>query len=631
MNSAEWLETDGLGGFAMGNNELIPERRYHALLASSQQNSLARQVLVLGVETYLQSANQSFGLSGLRYKGGVIHPKISLSDYDVKFSHNPCPRWIYNIPSIGKIEFSILMLRGENCTILKWQTDSSRMDLSLKVRPFLVCRDIHHLRKESGVVIGHENIETKGVFWAPFESSPGVMGLSSGQYQSAPFWYRDIYLCEESARGYDYLEDAYSPGEFIMPLTSTGATLAFSNENKTPPADINAIREQELTRRSKLSQIERGAEHYLIKRGEHSSVIAGYPWFNEWGRDTFVSLRGLAFPFGRLAHAERVLASWGSEIRNGIVPNYFDEKTSAPFFNSVDSSLWFIITAFELIKAAQVSSHTISTLKSINKAIELIIKAFINGTDYGIGMDSDFLLKAGKSGVQLTWMDAKIGDNVVTQRLGKPVEVQALWINALRSAAFLLEDSSLATVADKAQQRFGSKFWSEKLGYYFDVIDCEGRLGETDASLRPNQIFALGGLPWRIVEDQNKIKKVLKAVEESLLTPYGLRTIAPEDPRYSGIYEGSQAKRDLSYHQGSAWPWLLGAFVDAWLFSKGFTTEAKLEAKARFLNPLWDVFKNTGLAPELTDGDAPNRLRGCPFQAWTLGEIIRISEACDRK
>jgi len=629
VNSFEWLETDGLGGFAMGNSELIPERKYHALLSSAKSNSVGRETLVLGVEVYLQTATELIPIQGFRYKGGVVHPNPSFFDSDVQFTSTPCPSWIYHLPAIGKVEFSILMLRGESCTILNWKTESTRMDLKLKVRPFLVCRDLHALRRESKVREASEKKLQNGIQWTPFEASAGVIAVASGEYRSEPYWYRDIYFCEEESRGYENLEDAYSPGEFILPFANSGATLALSSETDYSLSDIGSKRESELKRRATLKILNRASEHYLIKKTGHSSLVAGYPWFDEWGRDTFIALRGLILPFKRFSQAEEIIYFWSSKIKNGLIPNYFDEGSGQPFYNSVDASLWFVISAFEFLKAARLESFIVTQEASIIRGIKSIVQSFIDGTVYGIKMDADFLLNAGDEGVQLTWMDAKIGDRVITPRRGKPVEVQALWINSLRAASQLLKDVALESMADEAQRNFNLKFWSEKLGYFFDVIDCKGQKEQIDTSLRPNQLFALGGLPFRIVEDSTKVIQVLRVIESTLLTPHGLRTLSPKDARYEGTYKGDQSQRDLAYHQGSVWPWLIGAFVDAWLYSRGYSAESKYEAKRRFVDSLLRTVMESGMAPELCDGNPPFTHRGCPFQAWSLGEIIRSSEACE--
>jgi predicted glycogen debranching enzyme len=376
-----------------------------------------------------------------------------------------------------------------------------------------------------------------------------------------------------------------------------------------------------------------------VTRGAGRTLLAGFPWFTDWGRDTFISMRGLVLAAGDLATGSSMLRAWADTVSDGMLPNRFPDSGGQPEYNAVDASLWFIVAAHEFI--------TISATKgegcppALRHACEAILRGYAQGTRYRIGMAADGLLAAGVPGLQLTWMDAKTGDHVVTPRIGKPVEIQALWINALKIGG-LHWSETWAQMAGTAQAAFAARFINPD-GGLFDVVDVDHEPGKIDKSLRPNQIFAVGGLPFPLLTG-DAARDVVETVEGKLLTPLGLRTLSPDDPAYIGQYRGGPAQRDGAYHQGTAWPWLMGAFVDAWLAVRGRTDAgrtqpsvrgrtdaAKTEAAARFLPPLMAHLDEAGLGhvSEVVDGDAPHRPGGCPFQAWSLGELIRIRHMLD--
>jgi predicted glycogen debranching enzyme len=305
-----------------------------------------------------------------------------------------------------------------------------------------------------------------------------------------------------------------------------------------------------------------------------------------------------------------------------MLPNRFPDHGETPEFNSVDASLWYAIASHEFLQVAS-GTCTAEQISRIEAAIEAILDGYSNGTRFGIRLAESGLLACGVPGVQLTWMDAKVGDWVVTPRIGKPVEIQALWLNALWIGA--QRSPRWRALFERGRQTFRSRFWNEARHCLFDVIDCDHRQGHDDARLRPNQIFAVGGLPLCLL-DEEPARAVVEAVENSLLTPMGLRSLGPGEPGYCARYEGGVVRRDGSYHQGTVWPWLMGAFVEAWVRVRGNSPSAREEARNRFLPPLYDHLKEAGLGhlSEIADGDAPHRPRGCPFQAWSLGELLRL-------
>jgi predicted glycogen debranching enzyme len=334
-------------------------------------------------------------------------------------------------------------------------------------------------------------------------------------------------------------------------------------------------------------------------------------------------MRGLLIALGELDAAENILTAWAGSVSQGMMPNRFPDSGEAPEFNSVDASLWYVVAVHDFLTACAAAGREVSSEPILSRACLAILDGYEAGTRFGIRADTDGLLAAGAPGLQLTWMDAKVDDWVVTPRRGKPVEVQALWINALQIATtrWAARFSDLTALARK---NFATRF-RNPAGGLFDVVDVDHVPGTHDAALRPNQIFAVGGLPVPVLTGA-PARAIVDAVEIELLTPLGLRTLSPQDPSYVGQYAGGPRARDGAYHQGTAWPWLLGPFVDAWLAVRGRSDAAKAEARARFLPALEQHLTVAGLGhiSEVVDGDAPHRPGGCPFQAWSLGEYIRV-------
>ncbi|HYZ74249.1 MAG TPA: amylo-alpha-1,6-glucosidase [Chthoniobacterales bacterium] len=383
----------------------------------------------------------------------------------------------------------------------------------------------------------------------------------------------------------------------------------------------DSLRYKESSRRRQLSRPERlAADAYIVKRGNGRTIIAGYPWFGDWGRDAFISLRGLCLAGGRLADAQDILVQWSSAVSEGMLPNRFPDHGEAPEYNSVDASLWYIVAVHDYLEACEDQSQPVvpsdEDRQKLKDAVDAILTGYSRGTRFGIKADDDGLLSCEQPGIQLTWMDAKVGDRVVTPRVGKPVEVQALWLNALWiGSQFAPEWKALF---EQGRASFGHRFWNEAGGGLFDVIDCNQQPSATDPSIRPNQIFAVGGLPLQLIEGE-RASRLLRTVETNLLTPIGLRSLAVKEPAYVPRYEGGVRQRDGSYHQGTVWPWLIGPFVEAWLRVRGNSPEAR----ARFLPPLHEHFREGGLnhISEIADAESPYAPKGCPFQAWSMGNI----------
>ena len=622
MEPGEWLETDGRGGFASGGADGIRTRRYHALLLSATRPPTGRMALVNGIEAWARTGVGAGDapLSSQRYSPDVVYPDARASIAD--FVAAPWPRWTFRLPDGSAIEHDVLVVPcGE--TILRWRRVAGRGACALSVRPLLSGRDYHALHHENPVFDFAHAVVGDAVVWRPYPGVPSISAVTNGAYRAAPEWYRRFLYVAEQERGLDCIEDLASPGVFVWDLAMGDAVMRLragegqgrerrGAEQQAP----DAVLEAERMRRAGLPEMERAALAYVVARRGGRTVIAGYPWFADWGRDTFIAMRGLLLAMGRIAEAGEILHGWAGHLSEGMLPNRFPEGEETPEYNSVDASLWFVIAVHEYLEAA---GNDVAGA-GLRDAVRAILGGYTAGTRYGIAADADGLLRAGVPGMQLTWMDAKVGERVVTPRVGKPVEVQALWINALHIGAAW--DARFGTMERAARAAFAARFPDPVSSGLYDVVDCDGVAGAVDGRVRPNQIFAVGGLPFPLLSG-TAARLVVDLVERRLLTPLGLRTLAPDDPDYVGRYTGGPSQRDGAYHQGTAWPWLMGPFVEAWLRTGAGSCAM---AEARFVAPLRAHLQQAGLGhvSEVADGDAPHRPGGCPFQAWSLGELLRI-------
>ncbi|MFO7906538.1 MAG: amylo-alpha-1,6-glucosidase [Pirellulaceae bacterium] len=628
----EWLETNGLGGFSSGTVSGLRTRRYHALLLVATPTG--RFVLVNGFDAAVHTAEGTFPISSQLYSPGVRHPHDAIQP--ASFDLIPWPRWTYELPTGTRMEQELFIPRLSNMVVMAWHVVAGPRDVKLEMRPFISGRDYHGLVRENDVVCLDASIESHNVTWNPYPGVPATHVRSNARYVHAPDWYRNFLYTTERERGLDYVEDLVSPGVFKWSLSETPAVwLAEAETEKrtlltddvAPEERYHALREKEQRRRSRFADEVTGAvDAYLIEHGTRKTIIAGYPWFSDWGRDTFIAMRGLCLATGRLAEAEAILMSWSKHVSGGMLPNRFPDHDEPPQYNSVDASLWYIIAVNDFMKHAEAEEYDLSDehLQQLEQAIHAILSGYAAGTRYGIHLDNDGLLAAGQPDIQITWMDAKVGDWVVTPRLGKPVEVQALWLNALHIGGGWSE--RWRKVFDRGLASFRERFWNGDRGCLYDVVDVDHRQGVVDGSLRPNQLFAVGGLPLSLMEAE-QAESIVRVVEKHLWTPKGLRTLSADDPNYHGRYQGGVRERDGAYHQGTVWPWLLGPFVEAWVRVRGGNAKAKREAHRRFIAPLDSHWNEAGLGhiSEIADGDPPYTPRGCPFQAWSLGEFIRLT------
>jgi predicted glycogen debranching enzyme len=630
--SREWLETDGLGGFASGTVPGIRTRRYHALLLTARTPPTSRVVLVNGFDAWVKTPSGRYAITSQAYGGDVTYPD-GASRLEV-FELEPWPRWTFTLEDGTRLTQELVVPKGASAAALSWTLLSGTGPITLEVRPFLSGRDYHALHHENRNLRFDAEVGAGGrLSFRTYPGMPSVAMRTNGTYAAAPDWYRNFLYVEERSRGLDFSEDLAAPGTLRFELSRGEAVWMMAAEGHesvlgtgSVESVLDSLRTSERSRREHLgSRLDRAADAYLVRRGEGRTIVAGYPWFTDWGRDTFIALRGLCLATGRLEEAGEILVEWSGLVSNGMLPNFFPDTGSEPEFNSVDASLWYVIAVHDYLEARKAAGRPVArpAARKLQNAVAAILEGYAAGTRYRIHADADGLLAAGEPGVQLTWMDAKVGDRVVTPRIGKPVEVQALWLNALRIASAF--SPRWQPLHDRGLESFSNRFWSAEAGYLHDVVDPDHRPGTVDPTFRPNQILAVGGLPYPVLEGE-RARQVVDAVEARLLTPLGLRTLPPDHPDYHPRYEGGARERDAAYHQGTAWPWLAGAFADAWVRVRGRTEAARSEARRRFLAPLFAHLDGAGLGhvSEIADADAPHTPRGCPFQAWSVGEMLRM-------
>lgn len=636
LQAKEWLESDGRGGFASGTVSGIRTRRYHTLLLTATTPPTGRMALVNGFDAWIETPRGKFALTSQRYAPDVIHPDGA--NRIKEFSIEPWPTWQFTFEDGTKLTQEIFVSGESSITAIAWRVYGESKNVRLFVRPFVSGRDYHSLHHENDGFNFTPTPNGEKVLFRPYDGVPGFYAMfsSNGHYTHEPLWYRSFLYAEERARGLDDTEDLASPGIFEWDLSAGEAVWLLTTSDSpalSRKRDLSVrrfyecLRENEKLRRAEFATpLHRAADAYIVNGRNGKTIMAGYPWFTDWGRDTFIALRGLCLATGRLVDARDVLLAWTDSVSEGMLPNRFPDHGEQPEYNSVDASLWFVIAAHELIQATGGSGIVSAEQKhKLQNSIEAILEGYSRGTRFGIRMDDDGLLSAGERGVQLTWMDAKVGEWVVTPRAGKPVEIQALWLNALKIASQF--SPGWQKHFERGLKSFRDKFWDEDRGCLFDVIDANLRAGENDATIRPNQIFAVGGLPFQLLEGE-RAKRVVAVAEEKLLTPLGLRSLAPGEPDYKPRYEGGVWQRDGAYHQGTVWPWLIGPFVEAWVRVRGNTAAAKSEARKKFLAPLLAHLDEAGLGHvcEIADADAPHTPRGCPWQAWSVGEVLRLDQ-----
>ena len=636
-SSREWLETNGIGGFASGTISGANTRRYHGILTAATKPPLGRITMLSKFEETLTVDGAAYDLSANQFPGTIYPDGYK---YLTSFRLAPFPVWTFEIDGL-RLEKKIFMVHGQNAVVCRWRVVTPRSreakkrsgSIGLELRPLLSCVDYHHLQHEDALFDANYEISENVVEVRPYQEMPSLFfHHNANAVERTGFWYRDFEYAIEKERGFDFSEDLFQPFALTFDLDGPANLIVSLNDKEpTSPQDLEM---EELFRREKLvnlagegddftRQLLLAADQFIVSRGEGKTIIAGYPWFSDWGRDTMISLSGLTLTTDRPGIARNILLEFSKHISEGMLPNRFPDAGNKAEYNTVDATLWY----FEAIRAyAEKTDDYAFVQEHLYEKLANIIAWHLAGTRYNIHVDTDGLLYAGEPGYQLTWMDAKIGDLVITPRTGKAVEIQALWYNALRTMADLAgrfgnvkEKARYDAMADLCGLSFNAVFWNEDEECLYDVVEN----GRRDGSVRPNQIFAVS-LPHSML-DKERSRKVVKKVETELLTPVGLRSLSPRDKDYCPIYEGSPFQRDSAYHQGTVWGWLIGPFVDAYRRVNGsdVTTEERIsEIISGFKSHLTEA--GVGQISEIFDAEPPHKPRGCPAQAWSVAEVLRV-------
>ena len=635
----EWLITNGLGGYSSSTAIGTNTRKYHGLLIASMNPPVERMVLLSSLDEELYTEDGVHKLAVHKYPG-TVYPHGNR--YLKSFSTQPLPEFVYSAGGF-LIKKRIVMVNGKNTTIVRYDIENpEKKKAYLKILPLVNGRSIHHLTRADGITFSQEPEDNSTSIKTPHLQ----FGLFSDmRYQADEHWYYDFEYEVELSRGYPYREDNFNPGYFELEITdercscfivASAEPASAGSVEKLKKADLVTIdesisREEKRIREIASSNSENDAflqklliagDSFIVNRKSTGakSIIAGYHWFGDWGRDTMISLPGLTLATGRFDEARSVLSTFAASCRNGLIPNLFPENPAdSPVYNTVDASLLFVHAAGRYLDYTEDRGF----IEKIWPTIIDIVESYQNGTDYGIRMDEDGLIEHDG---QLTWMDAKIGDWEVTPRRGKACEINALWYNALVCAAEIGEKldkdvSGLRKTAEITSKSYRDKFHNPEKNCLYDCVSGHGEEWK-DASIRPNQVFAVS-LTHTMLSHEIE-KGIVDTISEELLTPFGLRTLSPADSRYTGHYRGTTEEMDAAYHNGTVWPWLLGPYVTA--FAKVYKDKAETKDKLKgLLKGIEEHLDSAciGSISEIFDGNWPHEPNGCISQAWSVAEILR--------
>ncbi len=668
----EWYVTNGLGGYAAGSLVGATTRSYHGLLVAALRPPVERDVLITKIdETIELPDNRVLKLGVNEYYDGTIDPQ-GYNYLDTFSLEADVPSFRYRLDKNITLEKRIWMEYGQNTTYVQYALSTAPgavatvAPLTLTLTPFCLYRDHHSTTY--GDANWHFLVEGQGnrCHVRAYEGAPAyvlVLGPSA-HFTPTGYWFWGVKHRRDTERGLPDREDVYQPGTFrIQMMPGKPVTIVLSAEPQMQtefgnPQHEAAVEKAWMRHQQRIQQLlamanqakdplpkrdpvvarlTLAADQFIVARpaktqgGQPGSeqghvstdlktIIAGYPWFTDWGRDSMISLPGLLISTGRYQEARSLLKAFASYTHGGLIPNRFPDRGEAPEYNTIDATLWMFHALDRYLK----TTGDWSLLNELFLTLSSIIDRHVEGTIYGIGVDpADGLLRGGTAGVQLTWMDAKVGDWVVTPRHGKPVEVNALWYYALTcmeswAERFSLDTTRFSQLRSKVREHFARRFWYEAGGYLYDVVDVEGIAGQNDASLRPNQLFAASLSPSLLTEGQ--MRSMLQKVTETLLTPMGLRSLSPDDPSYCEHFNGNQQQRDGAYHRGTVWQWLIGPYVDVHL-----SIHNDRAAIRSLLQPLvqhlWDAC--VGTISEVAEPEPPFTPAGCFAQAWSVAEVLR--------
>jgi len=630
--SKEWLETNGLGSFASSTIIGANTRRQHGLLIASLRPPVERHVLLSKFEERVICHGQEAHLATNLYPGTVFPHGFNIQQ---QFRLRPWPTFRFATTEF-EIEKSVCLIYGENTVVVCYRNAHSRGPVELKLRPLLAFRDYNSLQKRSDAANMEVTRNDGGLSVQPFDKLPRLYFYAKPDSidVKADWYFRFTYPIEQE-RGLDFEEDLFTPFEMSLRVPSLQSVYIVVSTEKKSNVDGAELMARERQRRK---QFEResdpvrqalliAADAFVARRGKDKlTVLAGFPWFTDWGRDTMIALPGLTLTSERFDVARKILLTFAQFCDRGMIPNVFPDAGETPEYNTVDASLWFVVAAWKYWKA----SADDAGVRQLMPALKDVIKSYKEGTRYDIYADADGLITAGEPGTQLTWMDVKVDGYVPTPRQGKPVEINALWLNALLMLAELeeriLQDIQSAVIlrklADQVTASFVKAFWFAEGGYLYDVIQGTFK----DTAIRPNQILAVS-LPYSPL-DKMQQRAVLDVVTKHLLTPFGLRSLARSNEKYVGKYTGNRWQRDCAYHQGTVWGWLIGPYCDAYVKVNGDGKSRRKEI-AKILEGLFGHLEHAGLGSvsEIFDGDPPHRPVGCFAQAWSVSELLRAYDS----
>lgn len=650
----EWIITNGLGGYASSTVLGINTRKYHGLLVAALHPPGDRRVCLTKLDEEVNIGNKIYPLSANEFQDGIF-PRGYM--FLKEFSLSPFPKYTYAVEDV-EVQKTIFAPYEKNAVIAFYQVlNRTGSNVKIRVFPLINWRHFHTVTDRWKITWEFvQKREDKGVdirFGAP--QSTLMMTTTEGQYSPTGKWIEKVYFREEAKRAESYLDDSYQLGYFEVNVKANEngkfavTAVAGRNEDYTKRVlagmpvsmyDIEALYKREIRRHENfltkfyerhgnipannwLNWAILATDMFIVKglNYKQKSVIAGYHWFEIWGRDTFISLHGLTLVTGRFEDARKLFLTFKDHCKQGLIPNFLPDQAEPPAYNSVDATLWYVNAVLQYLKYTGDLSFV---QEQLWETLKTVIENHERGTAFNMHVGSDGLLHHGP---QLTWMDATVDGQPVTPRGGRAVEVQALWYNTLRIMELLAnkfkeekEAERYLKMAEKARKSFVEKFWNPEKNCLFDVISENGK----DDSLRPNQVIAVA-LDFTML-DKIRNEKIIDVVQKELLTPYGLRTLSKDDPRYMGVYGGDRKSRDRAYHNGTVWPWLLGPFTTAFLKTKGYTEYRREYALKNFLTPLLTerIFKSgLGALNEVFDGEPPHTPRGCIAQAWSIAEPLR--------
>jgi len=621
--SKEFIRSNRAGSYSSSTLIYCNTRKYHGLLVSPVENlDDERHVLLSAVDETIIERENEFNLGIRKYQGDIYSPRGH--KYVRDFLSDPTPTLVYRVGGVIIVK-ECLLVEKEEQVLIRYTITESDVPIKMRFRPFLAFRNVHSLSKANMYANTRATLIPNGAKFKLYDGYPflHLQFSKEAEFVPSPDWYYNIEYNKELRRGYDYKEDLLVPGYFELKAKKGDSIIFSASTLKAGPEQLSRKFTSEVNKRIPRDSFKNclinAAQQFIIRKNKKTEIIAGFPWFGTWGRDTFISLPGLTLAIGDVATCKSVLDTQVSKMKNGLFPNMGSEDN--PAFNTVDASLWFFWAVQQYTK--EVKTYT-TIWRLYGKAMKTVLEAYRSGTSYNIKMHENGLIYAGEPGKALTWMDAVVNGKPVTPRIGFPVEINALWYNAIRFSLDLAKKardtvfvSEWGSLPELIKDSFIKAFWDPQKGYLADVVDYTTK----DWSVRPNQVIAVS-MDYSMLAPDIK-KEVLNVVQRDLLTPRGLRTLSPTNTNYKGMYKGTQEMRDMAYHQGTVWPWLLEHFCEGYI---NLYKESGFAFLGQLINGFEPVMTELGIGtiPEIFDGDPPHRARGAISQAWSVAALLRM-------